>query len=409
MNFIKSVYFCTTFVFVSIYGDVLLLDTAKNPFVYLEENNYPYENHTVVTEDGYILLLIRIPYDRNENPSNVTRPTVLFVHGIFSLFYDFLNAGPGESIGFEVLEAGYDVWLLNTRGSTYSRKHVSLDPDLNAPAFWNFSWHEIGVFDLPATIDYIINSTSSSAISYVGHSQGTTAFLAFAASRPEYNEKINIAILLASVAYMGNAQFPLLLLLKNNVELAYAIVDVLRLHEVLPHDETVARAGQLLCNLDSPALHTCGLGYEAVFGISNQLNYSMLSVLLTAAPAGGSAKELLHFLQNAHSGEFRQYDYGTTRNKIAYNQTTPPSYNLDAVTTPVALFYGSSDLLVSVIDATRLSVELPECISNNVILGANHVDVLWGTSAVELVHKPAINLLNTLNNRPTLPGILNIL
>ena len=45
---------------------------------------------------------------------------------------------------FLVSEAGYDVWLINSRGSGPSRQHVTLDPDFavnqEEGSFWNFDW-----------------------------------------------------------------------------------------------------------------------------------------------------------------------------------------------------------------------------------------------------------------------------
>lgn len=156
MNLIQFVFLCMACSSVRSEIDLGLLDTAKNTvsiqkviftsiisiyflqFQYLEELNYTYENHTITTEDGYNLLLVRIPYDRSESPSTNSKPPILFVHGILASFNDFLVTGPGISLGFKAVEEGYDVFFLNTRGSRWSRSHTTLDPDLDADEFWNF-------------------------------------------------------------------------------------------------------------------------------------------------------------------------------------------------------------------------------------------------------------------------------
>lgn len=75
-------------------------------------------------------------------------------------------------LAYILAEEGFDVWMGNARGNAYSRRHVSLNPDsiLNTN-FWKFSWDEIGNFDLPAMIDYVLEATNEPRLHYIGHSQ----------------------------------------------------------------------------------------------------------------------------------------------------------------------------------------------------------------------------------------------
>ena len=72
---------------------------------------------------------------------------------------------------------GYDVWMGNTRGNTYSKNHTTLDTCSSCAEFWNFGWHEGGKFDLAAEIDYVLEVTENESLYYIGHSQGTTEYL----------------------------------------------------------------------------------------------------------------------------------------------------------------------------------------------------------------------------------------
>lgn len=110
-------------------------------------------------------------------------------------------------------DLGYDVWMGNARGNRYSRKHVRNDPDGwrgNRRRFWAFSWHEIGLIDIPNMIDYVSRTTGFQRMHYIGHSQGTTAFFVMCSRRPEYNNRIISMHALAPVSYSSNLKSPFL-------------------------------------------------------------------------------------------------------------------------------------------------------------------------------------------------------
>lgn len=96
----------------------------------------------------------------------------------------------------------------NSRGNVYSRAHESLlTSDFK---FWDFTWHEMGIYDLPASIDYVLSTTGQNKINFLGHSQGTTSFFVMMSERPEYNDKISKFIAYAPLAYASNVESPII-------------------------------------------------------------------------------------------------------------------------------------------------------------------------------------------------------
>lgn len=48
-----------------------------------------------------------------------------------------------DCTAYSLADAGFDVWLGNARGNTYSRRHVKYDPDKDKKAFWDFRYAKI--------------------------------------------------------------------------------------------------------------------------------------------------------------------------------------------------------------------------------------------------------------------------
>ncbi len=107
----------------------------------IAKQGYPAETHEVVTEDGYILQMHRIPFGKKSPPeSGVVKPAILLQHGLLCSSADYVMGIPEKSLGYVLADAGYDVWMGNYRGNYYSRNHISLDPDaLFDDSFWYFS------------------------------------------------------------------------------------------------------------------------------------------------------------------------------------------------------------------------------------------------------------------------------
>ena len=171
----------------------------------IAEKGYPVEVINTTTADCYILELHRIPHGRF--PTLEQKPPVLLLHGILGSSADWVMGSPEQSLGFILADKGYDVWLGNIRGNTYSRNHCSLDPD--ETAFWEFSFDEVGSYDIPAMIDMIKLKTEAKKIFYVGFSMGTTSFFAMANDKEKYLEDLALVSLMAPVAYVDHMISPL--------------------------------------------------------------------------------------------------------------------------------------------------------------------------------------------------------
>lgn len=108
-----------------------------------------------------------------------------------------------ELAAYILSEMGYDCWLGNARGNDYGLKHKTLSVD--SKEFWDFSFHELGLYDLPAMFDLMLKVTNTTRGYFFGHSQGGTVFSVWISMRPEYNKKIIQAHLMAPGIFMKNA------------------------------------------------------------------------------------------------------------------------------------------------------------------------------------------------------------
>ncbi|XP_030080374.1 lipase 3-like [Drosophila hydei] len=354
----------------------VLEDAKLTTLQLLAKYKYPGEMHTVTTADKYILQMHRIP-----RPG--AKP-VLLMHGLMDSSSVWIIMGPHSGLGYFLYDAGYDVWMANARGSRYSRAHAKLNPNTDK-AYWSFSWHEIGYYDLPALIDAVLAKTGYEKLSYFGHSQGTTSIFVLASTRPEYNAKINVITALAPVAYMGNMECPL-------IGLAHSFFNVVgEGQELLPYSSRLNG-----CFLSEATLQTC-LSYQwKLFGKNPaELNKTMLPATMTHVPAGASSTQVLHYLQLHKSDRFCEYDHDPKENQRIYGRAQPPDYPLEKITAPVALYYTQNDYMTAVVDVKRLIKRLPNVVEDHMYPYKkwNHVDMIWGISARRLAQPRMLEVM----------------
>lgn len=125
-----------------------------------------------------------------------------------------MRCGPAELCSCQVIDcnaclfAGFDVWMTNTRGNTYSRGHLFLSQW--GQRYWRFSMDELALIDLPAMIDYVLKFTKASKLAYVGHSQGCTLIYMLLSAKVQYNDKISVVVHVGPVAFIEFIRAPFL-------------------------------------------------------------------------------------------------------------------------------------------------------------------------------------------------------
>ncbi|XP_026763237.2 lipase 3-like [Galleria mellonella] len=346
---------------------------------------HPVEKHEVITEDGYVLTMFRIPGNGS---------VVFLMHGLLGSADDYVIAGPESSLACLLANDGYDVWLGNARGNKHSRRHISLAP--SEALFWDFSWHEIGNYDLPAMIDYTLNTTDKKSLQYIGHSQGTTSFFVMGSQRPEYNAKIDLMIALSPVSYMSHQRSPPVRLMAPGTSIIDTTLKSFGVYEILPDSQIFRILRRLMCGVGplSQVLCSNALLLTVGFGFS-ELNVTNLPVIYGHVPSGASVKQLAHFGQEILSGEFRQYDYGPKENKRKYGSVTPPNYPVEKISAPVSLFYSNDDWMSHPEDVDKLYKRLVNCIDIYKIPHEqfNHLDFIWAKNFKSIIFKRVKKLL----------------
>ncbi|XP_039191868.1 lipase member M-like isoform X1 [Crotalus tigris] len=377
------------------YSKLIRTKRAANSEAFMNINEliihkgYLSEEYKVMTTDGYILSLNRIPSGRNYQMDFAMKPVVFLQHGLLGDGSNWVTNLAHNSLGFILADAGYDVWIGNSRGNTWSRSHQNLS--VSEDEFWAFSFDEMAKYDLPAVVNFILRKTGQQQLYYVGYSQGAAiAFIAFSAM-PELAQKIKMFFALAPVTRIKYAKSSIVKLLNLPERFLQTLLGK---REFLPQKWLVGKALSTFC---SRRLFTsvCGNIFFHLSGYNmRNINMSRINIYVARSPAGTSVQNILHWSQIFRCGLFKSFDWGDEmKNKIKHKQLTPPLYKVDAMTVPTAVWTGGKDLLSDPKDIAILLPQIKQLVSHKSISDWAHLDFIWGLDAPQRMYNEIIDLM----------------
>ncbi|RID55994.1 hypothetical protein BRARA_G03227 [Brassica rapa] len=328
----------------------------------ITELGYPYEAIRVVTSDGYVLLLERIP--RRD-----ARKAVYLQHGILDSSMGWVSNGVVGSPAFAAYDQGYDVFLGNFRGLV-SRDHVN--KNISSKEYWRYSINEHGTEDIPAMIEKIheiktselklsqpntdeeINHEEPYKLCAVCHSLGGAAILMYVITRKikEKPHRLSRLILLSPAGFHEDSNLGFTL-----VEYIFLFVSPV-LSRLVPAFYIPTRFFRMLLNKLARDFHN----YPALGGLVQTLmsyvvggdSSNWVGVLglphynMNDMPAV-SFRVAQHLAQIKHTGKFRMFDYGSRRGNVEVYGSPEPldlgeSYRF--IDVPVDLVAGKKDKVI---------------------------------------------------------------
>lgn len=148
-------------------------------------------------------------------------------------------------------DEGYDIWMLNVRGTTLSRGHKH--KNISETDYWDFSFHEIGLYDVSKTIDYVLSKTRSRDLNVICHSQGCTSLLVLLSLRPEYNQKVASAYLSTAPVYLHHTTGMLAMIIGTNLEeVVYISLKNFGIHTFQVVNSGLTDSVRALCTINFP-------------------------------------------------------------------------------------------------------------------------------------------------------------
>ncbi|KAH0623581.1 hypothetical protein JD844_006495 [Phrynosoma platyrhinos] len=277
-----------------------------------------------------------------------------------------------------------------------------------------YSFHEMAMYDIPAAIDFILQKTQQDKLYYIGHSQGGGVGLIAFSVMPQLAKKIKLLMCFAPPYTLGSTKGPMKMLLSLPDGFKKSVWGN---KEFRFFSNKLKAINANLCShpvMDKFCLQLIFLC--AGFNRGN-LNVSRADMYLGTYPDFTSVKTIRHwsqveyhkcFLCNtkcvtvccsqkfeclvAISKEFKYFDYGR-KNKVVYNMTKPPFYEIEKMTVPTAVWSGGNDIIAHSKDIEQLLPRITNLVFHKTIPSWHHADFIWGLDAPKRLYTDVLYLM----------------
>uniref|UniRef100_A0A6M2CH00 Lipase n=1 Tax=Rhipicephalus microplus TaxID=6941 RepID=A0A6M2CH00_RHIMP len=355
---------------------------------------YHCETRKATTEDGYVVEIDRVR--ENAKAAACDRETcdnpVLLVPGMLDDSASWFLNQPSQSAGFMLADKGYDVWTMNTREITNRCEHKELSH--SDPRYWEWSFNEIGKFDVAAAIDLVLTTTGASTLVILAFSQGFTSSLVLLSTKPEYNAKVDLLMGYGPVANVSHTGYPLSALLFFS-DLIFPVIDPFGKRGYFSFTGAAEATGKPLCSILDGGICSATL-FIALAATPEQVNKTRTPVYMAHTYQATSIKNLHHLVQVAKSKRFAMYDNGKVDNLLKYGKTEPPEYPLERISVPAALFSAVRDKIANPVDVADLVRALDAGVVLNYVLpmrNFHHDDFILSCKAAHVLHDVMIATL----------------
>lgn len=264
--------------------------------------------------------------------------------------------------------------------------------------YWHFSLDEQARFDIPKVIDYILDKTGRTQLDIVGHSLGGALPLMTLSSQPEYQSKVAHCFLFAPAVDLGRTHLIGPGGARDLENLLQAFNGPVVPGIFMPIFQTFAAN---LCTNKLIQRYLCAKYINLVIG-KGTAQLEMHPGTYFFGPTTSSSHELVQLAQSIEKRHLHHYDYrNVEQNMIAYNQSTPPRYEMGNIKkTHLFIWDGNTDLSVTpeTIKILLNSLKSPYnyTLVNETGVEFNHMAYQFHKKVATIINIPLIHTLDSL-------------